>query len=444
MPEVQPVAGDQDGAVEPAYLAGPPLFWRLLAANLFVVLGGAVFGTALTQQFVLSGSFTPLTHAGMVLAALGLSATLTAIILRLAFHPLRVLRTAIEEAQATGRPKPSQRSAMLDTYGDPDILAVAQAVRGLWDRLDQQVDLLEESNHRLEEQRRELAEKTVQLERLASLALAAQEDERRRLARELHDETMQSLVALIMGLEYALQTLRQPAPQLQAMHQTVSRLRDLAARMLDELRHLALDLRPSVLDDHGLVAAVHWLAQTQEERYGLATKVELAGYFARAATETAATETKDDTSPERLPAAVETALFRIAQEALANVAKHARAGSIIVRLARHAAHASVEVEDDGVGLPDDGRDAPPGHMGLFNMRERAALLSGHCTFQHGASGRGTIVRAVLPLSLGVTGVTGATASGHEAGVHVPSQMSSRRPANAAHQAHEARGVAPRP
>ena len=126
--------------------------------------------------------------------------------------------------------------------------------------LDQQVRLLEDSNRRLEEQRRELADKTVQLQRLAGLVIAAQEDERRRVARELHDETMQSMAALLMGLEGILQALPEGSeePRVAAARQSMSRLRDLASRMLDEMRNLALDLRPSVLDDHGLVAAVRW------------------------------------------------------------------------------------------------------------------------------------------------------------------------------------------
>jgi two-component system sensor histidine kinase UhpB len=229
-----------------------------------------------------------------------------------------------------------------------------------------------------------LAEKTVQLERLATLVLAAQEEERRRIARELHDETMQSLAALIMGLEGGLQAMPEQRPHLRDGHLAVARLRDLAVRTLDELRHLALDLRPAVLDDHGLVAAVRWLARTQEERFGLTSVLELAGGFVD----------EDVTRPGRLPAAVETAVFRIVQEALANVAKHARAKRVAIRLARDAAGVSAEVEDDGVGLPA-AHERPPGHMGLFNMCERAALLGGRCTIR--AAGRGTIVRVVLPL-----------------------------------------------
>lgn len=375
-----------DGS-EPPYLAGPPLFWRLMAANMIVVLGGAVVGTALTQQFVIRGTFTPLTHALMVLAAIILSGALTAVILHLAFGPLRALRAAIEASRANGGPAAPAPStaAPLDPYGDPDIVAVAQAVRGLWERLDQHVRLLEESNRRLEEQRGELGEKTAQLRRLATLVLAAQEEERRRIARELHDDTMQSMAAMIMGIERGRQALAPESPDLAGAHQTLLRLEGLAVRSLDELRHLALDLRPSVLDDHGLPAALRWLAQMQKERFGLRSRLELHGDFGG-----------EDDPAGRLPPPVETALFRIAQEALTNVARHAQAGQASVRLHRDAENVCAEIEDDGIGLPEE-PGSPPGHMGLFNMRERAALLGGTCTFARGASGRGTVVRVCLPL-----------------------------------------------
>jgi signal transduction histidine kinase len=266
----------------------------------------------------------------------------------------------------------------LSRFDDPDIQAVARAVNGLWDRLDQQVRLLGESNRRLEEQRRELAEKTAQLEQLATMVLAAQEDERRRIARELHDETMQSVAALIMGLERGLQAMPEDVPHLRAAHQATARLRDLAMRTLDEIRHLALDLRPAVLDDHGLVPAVRWLAQEQTAHSDLEVAVEASG------------------DVPRLPATVETTLFRIVQEALANVVKHAHARHAAIRLHYAGAVVAVEVEDDGIGVPEQ-LEPPPGHMGLFNMRERASLLGGSCSVAPAPSGTGTLVCAEIPI-----------------------------------------------
>jgi two-component system sensor histidine kinase UhpB len=363
-------------APEPAYLYGPPLFWRLLVANLVVVLGGAVLGTTLTRLFVLSGRFTPLTHALMVLVAIVLSAGLTALILRLAFRPLRDLRRAIAAAERAGRPAggatPSSPLAEVDLgrFGDPDVVAVAQAVRDLWARQEEHVRLLEE--------------KSAALERSAALVVAAQEEERRRLARELHDGTLQSLAALVMGLERGLAAMPEDVPHLRDSHRTVARLKEVAVQTLDEVRQLALNLRPAVLDDHGLPEAVRWLAQTHEERTGVAVSVEI-----------------EEAPQIRLPAETETALFRIAQEALANVAKHAGATRVSLQLARRNGSAILEVRDDGVGVGTAAGHslvAPAGGtpgMGLFSMRERAALVGGVCAVTAAASG-GTVVRAEVP------------------------------------------------
>ena len=359
------------------YRTGPSLFWRLLVANLVVVLGGAVVGTTVTRHFVLSGRFTPLTHAAMVLVAIALSAAITALILHVAFHPLRALRRAIEDAEAAGSPRSASASrstgrpshAAVGRFGDPDIVAVSDAVHRLWGRLDQDV-------RQLEDQRHELAEKTVQLQRVAALVVSAQEEERRRLARELHDGTMQSVAALIMGLERGLQVMPAGVPHLQEAHQTVERLRDVAAGTLEEIRHLALNLRPAVLDDHGLPAALQWLCRVHEERTGVPAELHGRGL------------------PDRLPPEVETALFRIAQEALANVAKHANASRVTVRLSRRGNRTSLEVTDDGVGI-HPGLQAPPEHMGLFNMRERASLLGGVCTIAPGTGANGATGTTVL-------------------------------------------------
>ena len=364
MSEIHRGAQDADAARLP-YLYGPSLFWRLLIANLVVVLGGAVLGTTLTRMFVMSGRFTPLTHALMVLAAIALSAALTALILRMAFRPLRDLRRAIQESRK-GIVPAAPRSSPID---DPDIAAVTREVHELWRRQEEHVRLLEE--------------KTAQLERTAALVVAAQEEERRRLARELHDGTMQSIAALVMGLDRGAQAMPPDVPHLAESHQAVTRLREVAAQTLDELRQLALNLRPAVLDDHGLPAALGWLAQTHEERTGVKVALQQVGEV-----------------EGRLPPEAETALFRIAQEALANVAKHAEAEHVTLRYQRRNGTATLEVEDDGVGLSgNNGRATDHAGMGLFSMRERAALLGGECTIGAAQSGRGTLVRARVPVQV---------------------------------------------
>lgn len=338
-----------------------PLFWRLLGVNLVVVLGGALIGTWLTQRLVLSGSFTPLTHALLVLAALCLSAGLTMLLLRETFRPIRSLREATQRFNAGDR----SARASVAPLSDPDVAALVHEVNALWDRLEQDAATIRE--------------KTAQAERLAAQVIWAQEEERRRVARELHDEAGQALTAVIIGLERGLASM----PEVYASdlpvqpRQLISNLRDLAAQTLDEVRKLALELRPSVLDDLGLVAALRQYVRATEERTGLSTHLSVSF----------------DENLERLAPEVETALFRIAQEALTNAIRHAHASTVGVRLRRTPEAVTLDVRDDGVGL--GATQAVGEHLGMFGMRERARLLGGE--FQAApVSPRGTLVRVSIP------------------------------------------------
>src|SRR5437762_11047721 len=192
----------------------------------------------------------------------------------------------------------------------------------------------------------------------------AQEEERRRVARELHDEAGQALTAVIIGLERGLASMPETyAADLPVQpRQLISNLRDLAAQTLDEVRKLALELRPSVLDDLGLVAALRQYVRSTEERSGLSAQLTVIGW--------------DEDTDERLSAQVETALFRIAQEALTNTIRHARAASVHVRLRRAPACVTLEVRDDGVGIGVGSSPSVGEHLGMFGMRERARLLGG--------------------------------------------------------------------
>jgi two-component system sensor histidine kinase UhpB len=345
-------------------LLGVPLFWRLLGVNLVVVLGGAVIGTWLTQRLVTSGTFTPITHALLVLAALCVSAGLTMLLLRETFRPLHSLREATRRFNAGDH---SARASLVP-FTDPDVAGLVLDVNALWDRLEADAATIRE--------------KTDQAERLAAQVIMAQEEERRRVARELHDEAGQALTAVIIGLERGLASMPEAySDDLPVQpRQLISDLRDLAAQTLDEVRKLALELRPSVLDDLGLVAALRQYVRSTEERSGLAVQLTVVGL--------------DEGADSRLPPEVETALFRIAQEALTNAIRHARARSAQVRLTRAPSVVRLEVRDDGIGigtLPSSEGE----HRGLFGMRERARILGGELHVA-AVSPRGTLVQASIP------------------------------------------------
>jgi len=195
----------------------------------------------------------------------------------------------------------------------------------------------------------------------------AQETERRRLARELHDETGQALTSILLGLK---------ALEARAGTDAVAELRELVVDTLQDVRRLAVELRPPVLDDFGLAAALERLTSTLAEQTGMTVSFQ---------------SRLDDM---RLPADVETALYRIVQEALTNIVKHAHAQTVSVVLARDAHTATALVEDDGRGF--DASKTREGGFGLEGMRERVALLDGRLRIET-RPGAGATLRAEVPL-----------------------------------------------
>jgi PAS domain S-box-containing protein len=219
--------------------------------------------------------------------------------------------------------------------------------------------------------------------RLLEQVTAAQEEEQRRLARELHDETGQSLTSLLVGLR----TL-EGAPNLAAAREQVAELRETTARILDEVHRLARGLRPAVLDELGLVPAVEQLALDHTQAHGVGVDVSAVGF-----------------DSERLPPAVETAVYRVVQEALTNTAKHSGAHTANVVLQRRREVVQAIVSDDGCGFDAEASLRTPAawaHLGLHGMRERAALLGGTVTIES-TPGEGTTIYVRVPVSGGTDG-----------------------------------------
>jgi signal transduction histidine kinase len=202
--------------------------------------------------------------------------------------------------------------------------------------------------------------------------VTAQELERRRLARELHDETGQALTSILLGLR----TIEEAGGET-AMRAAVAEVRELVRATLQDVRQLAVELRPKALDDFGLVAAVERLAESFGEQTGITVIFE-------------------STLPAgRLPPEVETALYRIVQESLTNIVKHARADKVSIVVGRKQNLVTLVVEDDGVGFePARARDEG---LGLIGMRERVALLGGRLAVES-RPGAGTTFVAEVPAS----------------------------------------------
>ncbi|HEY1368825.1 MAG TPA: GAF domain-containing sensor histidine kinase [Gaiellaceae bacterium] len=201
--------------------------------------------------------------------------------------------------------------------------------------------------------------------------VTAQELERRRLARELHDETGQALTSILLGLKSV-----EEANDLERVREAVASLRELTLATLQDVRRLAVELRPKALDDFGLVPALERLTETFADQTGLSV------------------DFQPLPTDERLPGDVETALYRIVQEALTNVVKHAHAHSVSIVVARKAGSVSVVVEDDGAGF--DATRTRDGGLGLVGMRERVELLGGRLTVET-RPGAGTTLVVEVPL-----------------------------------------------
>jgi signal transduction histidine kinase len=200
----------------------------------------------------------------------------------------------------------------------------------------------------------------------------AQELERRRLARELHDETGQALTSILLGLR-GLEDVKDEA----ALKAAVGEARELVRSTLQDVRRLAVELRPKALDDFGLVAALERLTDNFAEQTGFA--VEFVSSLP---------------GDGRFPPEVESALYRLVQESLTNIVKHAQAKSVSIVLTRKPDSVSVLVEDDGVGF-DPGRDTGDG-IGLLGMRERVGLFGGRVVLES-RPGAGTTVVAEVPV-----------------------------------------------
>jgi signal transduction histidine kinase len=211
-------------------------------------------------------------------------------------------------------------------------------------------------------------------ERVARDALrrvvSAQELERRRLARELHDETGQALTSILLGLK-SLEDVRDQ----ESLAESTSRLRELVVATLQDVRRLAVELRPKALDDFGLVAALERLVETFREQTGIEVDLE------------------PRLGDERLPSDVETTLYRITQEALTNIVKHAHAKHVSIVLTRRDGSISAVIEDDGQGFSEE--QGSGNGLGLLGMHERIALVDGRLAVES-SPGSGTTLSIEVP------------------------------------------------
>lgn len=295
---------------------------------------------------------------------------------------LRLLPVIVLSDRATEDARVGTLDARADGYLIVPLVArdlVASVVNALAKARARTDAALEEAERRVVEQTTALRNAEAERHDMLGRLVDAEEAERRRLSLELHDELGQHLTAFALG---AADVRR----QLDAPHSAAARLaqlEDLASLMTRDARYLALELRPPELDDVGLGSALETYVHQWRARYGVEAEFEVLG-------------DRDDRS---VPVDVSTAVYRIAQEALTNVAKHAGARHVTVLLDRGGPHLRLVVEDDGRGFEYDAaaRQAKRDRrLGLAGMQERGALVGGRLQIETGA-GRGTTIYLDVPV-----------------------------------------------
>lgn len=327
------------------------IFTKVLVANGIIVLAGAISAVQIATYFWRGQGPSPAWEFGLIAIGLIVSLGVNYAILRLAFRPLFTLQATLDRVRL------GDFSARVpEVQGDPDIARVTEIANLMLDRL---------AEHR---------------QAVAAQILRAQEEERKRIARELHDETAQSLTSIVVSLEALEQQFGGADATDEHLWARLRHTKEIAQRTLDETRRLMFDLRPSVLDDLGLVPALRWFISQRVLPTGLKADFQASGL------------------DHRLQDDLETALFRIMQEAITNSVKHGKAKSIQVQLKAEGDRIVGVVTDDGQGFhpvqvagkPDRDRG-----LGLFGMQERAVLVGGTVQIES-APGRGTTVRVAVP------------------------------------------------
>jgi two-component system, NarL family, sensor histidine kinase UhpB len=321
----------------------PSLLSQILALNLLMVTAGIFVSTVASGvDFTIEAQRSQ--FLTLVLTLL-LTFLLNTLLLRRRFEPLERLLAMMERVDLS---RPGRR------------LTLEREMRGVSTDIDRLAASFNRMLERLENERR----------RSGEMVLQAQEEERKRIARDLHDEVNQALTALLLRIEAAAQD----APP--ALREELAETKRLANRAMDELLDLARQLRPTALDDHGLVAALRTHVREQDRR-GPASVV----FWA-------------DPRVGDLPSDAQVVVYRVAQEALVNAARHSGATRIEVSLeAGDGSTVSLVVNDNGSGFTfaEEGKG-----LGLSGMRERALLVGGRLVIDS-RPGRGTTVRLEVPV-----------------------------------------------
>lgn len=329
-------------------ILGLPVLYKVLLANSVIIFIGATGGTWLASNLHNSQQnvATPTSLVLFILAGLLVSVIINFVVLQIAFRPL------IDLGKVMGRVQAGEHALRAPLTGlDPEADQLARTFNTMLEAIDNATRFR------------------------ASQIIKAQEQERKRIARELHDETSQLLTSLLISL-----AVLEESVTTDDAHERVAETRKLAHQTLRAIRNLSIDLRPSALDDLGLLPAMRWYIKEYQQKCGITVDLRTSGF------------------KERLPTEVETALYRIMQEALTNTARHAKARKVKVTMKEDSQAIHVLIRDDGEGFDVDSVMKNPYQdrgLGLVGMNERAVLLNGSLDITSEV-GRGTTIKADIP------------------------------------------------
>ena len=269
-------------------------------------------------------------------------------------------------------------STRVEVQRDDEVGMMAKSFNEMAERVEQHAKALEAAKMELEET---VQERTKQLQETAGIRgqllerlISAQEEERHRVARELHDEAGQALSAIMLDLARAIDSLPSEAKE---ARQKLVQSRALAAQTLAELRKLIYDLRPEVLDQLGLAPAIRSYVKSRLEAKDIKVKLSFSGL------------------EDRLPSQMETTIFRIIQEATTNVVRHSGASTVTINVAVTKSMVNATIEDNGRGFDVESALRAPDSWGLRGIRERVGLVGGQLNIES-EPGQGTRIRFQIP------------------------------------------------
>lgn len=336
-----------------ARLKRRPLFQKVVIANTFLIAIGSVMGIYLEKRYFADGQIGFLTL--FVASGVSLSILINYLLVKLAFRPLDDVTETMKAIRVGHRD-----IRVPEITDDPQIEQLARSLNSMLNSMERQ------------------------RKRAAASVIQAQEEERKRIARELHDETSQSLTGLVIGIRMVEECVSDTLPDIK---QRLQNIHDLAHSTLNEVHNMAVRLRPSVLDDLGLSAALRSYVKEFSENTGIPVDLQILAMA------------------ERLPPELETVLYRVVQEALTNVARHSGADSCRVTLQRKANRIQGVISDNGRGfdseaamLSEKGRG-----LGLHGMKERIELVGGSLEFDS-QTGEGSTIHLEAPIDYSKEGV----------------------------------------